>query len=91
MMIGVSAAWAQMTIVNGASFNPNGPMASGSFATIFGQSLCSQTATGEWIGPGQLPTTLGGCSVTVNGMSAMMHYVSPGQVNFIVPDGLGPG
>ena len=34
---------------------------------------------------GQLPTSLGGCSVTVNGTSAMMHYASPGQINFIVP------
>jgi len=92
LSLGAGALSAQtMTIVNGASFNPNGPFAPGSFATMFGEHLCSQTAQGEWIAPGQLPTELGGCMVTVNGMPAMLHYVSPNQVNFIVPEGLGPG
>ena len=40
---------------------------------------------GDWIAPGQLPTTLGGCSVTVNGAPAMMQYVSPEQINFLMP------
>ena len=80
-----------MTIVNGASFDPNGPFAPGSFAAMFGESLCAQTAAGEWIGPGQLPTELGNCSVTVNGVPAMMHYTSRNQINFIVPNELGPG
>ena len=59
-IIGLGASYAQMTVVNGASFNANGPIAPGSFATMFGQNLCSQTATGEWIGPGELPTTVDG-------------------------------
>lgn len=84
------AAFGQMTVVNGASFNSNQPMAPGSFATVFGQNLCGQTATGNWIAPGQLPTTLGNCSMIVNGMAAMLYYVSPGQINFIVPN-IGPG
>ncbi len=58
---------------------------------MFGQNLCGQTAAGNWIAPGQLPSTLAGCSVTVNGIPAMMHYVSPGQVNFIVPQNVAPG
>ena len=92
LSLGAGALSAQMmTVVNGASFDPNGPLAPGSFATMFGQNLCSQTAAGEWIAPGQLPTELGGCMVTVNGMPAMLQYVSPNQVNFIVPEGLGPG
>ena len=81
----------QMTVVNGASFVPAQPMAPGSFASIFGQNLCSQTATGDWIAPGQLPTNLGNCSVTVAGSPAMMQYVSPAQINFIVPPDMGPG
>lgn len=90
-LAGVTTAWGQMTIVNGASFDPAGPMAPGSFASIFGQNLCGQTAVGEWVGPGQLPTTLGGCSVTVSGMPAMLYFASPGQINFIVPMGLAAG
>ncbi|MBI3694162.1 MAG: hypothetical protein HY238_04900, partial [Acidobacteria bacterium] len=76
----------QMAVVNGASFDPAGPMAPGSFATIFGQDLCAQTAAGEWIEAGRLPTSLGGCMVMVGGTRAMLHFVSPAQVNFIVPD-----
>ncbi len=82
---------AQMTVVNGASFDASQPVAPGSFATAFGQGLCSQTMAGDWVAPGQLPTTLGGCSVTVNGAPAMMQYVSPGQINFIMPNGVGSG
>lgn len=86
-----SAAPAQMTVVNGASFGSMQPIAPGSFASVFGEHLCSQTATGNWVAPGQLPTSLGGCSLTVNGTPAMMQYVSPGQINFIVPRNMGPG
>jgi uncharacterized protein (TIGR03437 family) len=87
---GALPSLAQMTVVNGASFHGGQPIAPGSFATAFGQNLCSSTATGDWIGPGQLPTLLGNCSVTVNGAPAMMQYASPDQVNFIMPGGLAP-
>jgi uncharacterized protein (TIGR03437 family) len=81
----------QMNVVNGASFDSSQPMAPGSFGTVFGQNLCSQTAAGDWIAPGQLPTSLGGCSVAVNGIPAMLQFVSPGQINFVVPQNLGAG
>jgi uncharacterized protein (TIGR03437 family) len=87
----VPRSFAQMTVVNGASFDPSQPIGPGSFATLFGENLCSQTMMGDWIAPGQLPTTLGGCSVTVNGSPGMMQYVSPGQINFIMPMGLAAG
>ena len=48
----------QMTVVNGASFDSSQPMAPGSFASIFGQNLCGQTMAGNWVAPGQLPTSL---------------------------------
>ena len=88
---GASQSFAQMSIVNGASFDPAQPIAPGSFATIFGQNLCPQTMAGDWVAPGQLPTTLGGCSVAVNGAPAMMQYTSPGQINFIMPTNAGSG
>ncbi len=90
-IFGISSASAQVMVVNGASFDPSQPIAPGSFATAFGQNLCSQTMAGDWIAPGQLPTTLGGCSLTVNGAPAMMQYVSPSQINFILPSGGGTG
>ncbi|MDE3165178.1 MAG: hypothetical protein KGN36_05175 [Acidobacteriota bacterium] len=80
-----------MSIVNGASFDGSQPIAAGSFATAFGQNLCSQTMAGNWIAPGQLPANLGGCTVTVNGAPAMLQYVSPGQINFIMPGAAGSG
>jgi uncharacterized protein (TIGR03437 family) len=90
-IVGFSNGFAQMSVVNGASFDPVQPIAPGSFATVFGQNLCSQTMAGDWVAPRQLPTTLGGCSVTVNGVGAMIQYVSPGQINFIMPAGMGSG
>jgi uncharacterized protein (TIGR03437 family) len=88
---GASRSFAQIIVVNGASFDPAQPIAPNSFATIFGENLCTQTMSGDWVAPGQLPTTLGGCSVAVNGIAAMMQYVSPGQINFIMPTGTGSG
>lgn len=80
-----------MSIVNGASFDAAQPLAPGSFTTVFGQNLCAQTMAGDWVAPGRLPMTLGGCSITVNGAAAMMQYVSPGQINFIMPAAVGSG
>ncbi len=34
---------------------------------------------------GQMPTELNGVSATVNGKSAFVYYVSPGQVNILTP------
>ena len=35
---------------------------------------------------GNFPTTLGGTSVTINGVPAYLSYVSPSQINLQVPD-----
>ena len=75
----------QVIAVNGASFDSTGPMAPGSFATMFGQNLCGQTAAGLLSSSGTYPMALGNCSITVNGAIAMMQYASPGQVNFLIP------
>jgi uncharacterized protein (TIGR03437 family) len=90
-ILATSQILAQMTVVNGASFDPSQPVAPGSFAAVFGGNLCSQTMAGGWIAPGQLPTMLGGCSLAVNGIPAMLQYVSQGQINFVMPDGVGSG
>jgi len=90
-LVAVSPSAAQMRVMNGASFDPSQPIAPGSFATISGQNLCSQTMAGDWIAPMQLLTTLGGCTVTVNGAVAMMQDVSAGQINFIMPMCLSSG
>jgi uncharacterized protein (TIGR03437 family) len=91
ILVGASHCVAQMTVVNAASFDSSQPIAPGSFVAALGQNLCSETMTGGLVAPGQLPSTLGGCSVTVAGVPAMMQYVSPSQVNFVMPAGVAPG
>ncbi len=77
-------------VVNGASFQPG--VVPNSWATILGHNLAPQTA--NWdnaIVNGQLPTFLGGVRVTIGGQNAYLNYVSPGQINLIVPNvGAGP-
>ena len=72
-----------MNLVNSASFNS--PVASNSIATIFaaqGQSLTSATASANSL---PLPTNLAGTQVLVNNTPAELFYVSPGQINFLMP------
>jgi uncharacterized protein (TIGR03437 family) len=76
-------------IVNGASFAPG--IAADSWATIYGNNL--STVTDTWdnaIVNGQLPTTLDGVKVAVNGKPAYVYFVSPGQINILAPD-IDPG
>lgn len=82
------------SIANSAS-NMAGSYAPNSFVTIYGTNLSYVTRA---IGPGdinagQLPWALTGTEVTVlvGGISAYMYYVSPGQVNVLVPSLLAPG
>jgi uncharacterized protein (TIGR03437 family) len=57
----------------------------GGFATIWGIGL-SATTGGWWDFPGgALPTSLDGVSVLVDGKKAYINFISPGQINFLVP------
>ena len=54
----------------------------------FGTALAQTTATATLdASTGQWPTVLGGTTVRINGQTAELYYVSPGQINFLVPDG----
>jgi len=71
-------------VENGASFQPG--IVPGSWATIQGSSLSVQTDTwANFIVNGKLPTTVDGVSVSVGGNNAYVYYISPSQINFIVP------
>jgi len=54
----------------------------GEWASIYGANLAIGTTT--WI-PGSFPTSLGGTTVTIDGESAFLWYVSPTQINLQVP------
>jgi uncharacterized protein (TIGR03437 family) len=75
------------SIVNAASFTPQ--LSPGCLAAIFGTNLASATATAA---TQPLPTTLGDVTVMVNSVAAPLQYVSPAQINFVLPaaTGLGP-
>ncbi len=82
-------------MVNGASFiSPDSttpasnPIASGSIASIFGTRLAnSSVATTR----SDLDYQLNGVSVTISGIATKLFYISPGQINFLVPEGFGAG
>lgn len=77
---------ASITTLNGASFDA-GVVARGSVAVAQGANLSNETATA----PGSnYPTELKGVKVNVADMPALISYVSPTQVNFILPNAVKP-
>ena len=67
---------------NGASFAPPGnPIAPGEFITLFGSDLAPGTQTAT---PPYQPS-LGGVSVSINGLPAPIYLISSGQINALVP------
>jgi uncharacterized protein (TIGR03437 family) len=83
-LVAGTASTAQLTIVSAASYQPG--ISPGSLATAFGTNMSSQTAQATLDQNGALPTSLGGVSLQVGGESAELLYVSPTQINFVVPD-----
>jgi uncharacterized protein (TIGR03437 family) len=81
-------------IVNAAD-NLAGPLAPNTIATIYGTGLAYGTKwlTADDIRSGVLPTVLPGTGVRilVGGVLANLYYVSPLQINFLVPPNLLPG
>jgi uncharacterized protein (TIGR03437 family) len=78
-------------IVNGASFSAS--VAANTWTSILGGGLASTTrswAATDFTGS-KLPTAIDGVGVTVNGEPAYISYVSPMQVNFLVPTDIAQG
>lgn len=72
-----------LNLVSSASFTS--PVSSGSIATLFasgGQSLTSTTTTAFGL---PLPTNISGTQVLVNGVPSSLFYISPTQINFLMP------
>jgi uncharacterized protein (TIGR03437 family) len=78
-----------ISVVNAASYDRT--IAADSLATIFGAGLAQTTASATLDPSGQLPTVLANTSVEINGVLAPLFYVSPGQINLVVPSGLSVG
>lgn len=64
-----------------------GPLAPNAIATIYGTNLSWDTraVTAGDLNNGALPTSLAGVTVYVNNLTSHLVYVSPTQINFLVP------
>jgi uncharacterized protein (TIGR03437 family) len=70
-------------IINAASYAPmTANLAPGEAITLYGSNLSSVTMSPP---AGPAPTILGGTQVLVNGTAAPLYYVSPGQINAVIP------
>jgi WD40 repeat protein/IPT/TIG domain-containing protein len=76
-------------VVNAATY-ASGPLAPNSFVSIFGTNLATVTAAGQ-LAVGRYPTSLFGTKVTVGSTDAQLLYISPLQINAVVPSGLAAG
>jgi uncharacterized protein (TIGR03437 family) len=71
-------------VVNAASSAPfTAQISPGEVITLYGTGFTSSATPVTASAP--VPTTLGGVQVTINGVLAPVYYVSPGQINTIVP------
>jgi uncharacterized protein (TIGR03437 family) len=80
-------------VISASAFGAFSTVAPGSWIEIYGTNLAAGTrswGTLDFNGP-NAPITLGGTSVSIEGMPAFVDYVSPGQVNAQVPSGVGTG
>lgn len=81
----------QATVSNAAHRDAEEPrIATDSIAVVSGSQLASGTAQAELI-HNNLPMSIRGTTVQVNGQTARLFYVSPGEVIFVVPTGLPAG
>jgi uncharacterized protein (TIGR03437 family) len=80
-------------VVSATAFKSSSATAPGSWLEIFGTNLSVTTrgwAVGDFAG-NVAPTSLDGVSVTIGDKSAYVAYVSPTQLNVLVPDGVAIG
>jgi uncharacterized protein (TIGR03437 family) len=74
-------------VVNAASYQPG--IESGSWVTIGGANLANTIPGRTWLPSeivnGNLPASLDGVSVTIDGKAAFVYYISPTQINVQAP------
>ncbi len=75
-------------ITNGVGPTPSAAVAPGSIISIFGQSLASQVQLGP---TNPLAQTIGGTTVTINESILPLLFVSPQQINALLPSSLPDG
>ena len=85
------ATWAASPSISGiANAEGESPIiAPNTWVEIKGANLSPSNDSRTWQSSdfvnGQMPTSLDGVSVTVNGKTAYVYYISPSQINFLTP------
>src|SRR5271163_943894 len=80
-----------ITLMSAASYQQNAAISPGAIIAIKGEGMASVTMTAP--DPTHPPTTLGGVTLTINGVPCGLYYVSPAQINAVLdpsitdPDG----
>ena len=85
-VVGTTDSTVVTAVANGASYAQ--AFAPGVLMTVFGAGLSPVTRSANSL---PLPLDIAGVSATVNGVSAPLYYVSPGQINVQVPYETGTG
>ncbi|MEO8096952.1 MAG: FG-GAP-like repeat-containing protein [Acidobacteriota bacterium] len=93
VLLNISPALGAFVNISGASFDLQAPVAPGSIVSAFGTNLAQTTAAAQVL---PLTETLGGTGVKVRDSAgternAAVYAVSPGQVNYVMPDATQPG
>ncbi len=83
-----AAALPPFVSASAASFSLTAPLTANGISVGFGLGLAQNGVPGTTI---PLPTELDGTSLLVNGVLAGLFFVSPGQINYLVPDGTANG
>jgi uncharacterized protein (TIGR03437 family) len=84
--VGASTTTSISAVANGASFKPS--YAPGMILSVFGANLAPKEQVASTL---PLPLSMQGVSATVNGISAPLYYVGPGQLNIQIPYETGLG
>jgi uncharacterized protein (TIGR03437 family) len=80
-------------VVSASAFGGFTSVSPGSWVEIYGSNLASDTrgwAQSDFNGV-NAPTSLDGTSVSIGGQAAFVDYISPGQVNALVPSNVATG
>jgi uncharacterized protein (TIGR03437 family) len=77
-----------------AAYGSYSAIAPGTWMEIFGVNLATNTRATTWANSftgNQAPSTLAGTTITIGGLPAFIDFVSPAQVNVLVPSGVPAG
>jgi uncharacterized protein (TIGR03437 family) len=85
----LAPSYSTASIVNAATNQP-GAFAPNTIVSIYGASLSYNTVS-MTLNQGRLPTTLGGVTVYIGHTAAYLFFVSPQQINVLLPYNMLPG